>query len=169
GKGTEIWHFSHVQEGAFIGDDCFLGHGVNIGRRVKIGNDCKIQGNVTINEGITLEEGVYLGASMVFTNDRVPRARTSKGPAVYRETIIHEGATVGANATIVCGNHIGRFAMVAAGAVVLKSVPNYALVAGVPAKKIGWVCQCGEILPYGLECTACGKKYKEENGELIEC
>lgn len=168
GNGTEIWHFSHVQEGAQIGENCSIGHSVNIGKNVRIGHDCTIQSNVSVYEGVTLEDEVYLGSSMVFTNNQVPRARVDKGHATYKQTIVHTGATVGANATIVCGNDIGKYAMVAAGAVVMKDVPSYALVAGVPAKKIGWVCECGKILPYGLKCPVCGKQYKVENGELVE-
>lgn len=166
GQGTEILNFCHMQEGARIGDNCAFDHYVVIGKNVIVGNECTIQSNVSVPEGVILEEGVYLGSSMVFTNDRIPRGRTTKGHQVYKSTTIREGATVGANATIVCGNDIGKFAMVAAGAVVLQPVIDYALVAGVPAKKIGWVCECGEILHYGLDCEKCGKKYQEVNGWL---
>ena len=166
GNGTEIWHFSHVQEGANIGENCSIGHSVNIGKNVRIGHDCTIQSNVSVYEGITLENEVYLGSSAVFTNNIVPRAKVNKGHATYKKTIVHKGATVGANATIVCGHDIGQYAMVAAGAVVLGDVLPYALMAGVPAKKIGWVCECGELLPYGLKCPKCGKAYEVVNKEL---
>ncbi|MGI6256816.1 MAG: acyltransferase [Anaerovoracaceae bacterium] len=166
GKGTEILNFCHMQEGCRVGDNCSFDHYVVIGKNVQVGNECTIQSGVSVPEGVTLEEGVYLGSSMVFTNDRIPRGRTTKGHQVYKDTVVGEGATVGANATIVCGNDIGKFAMIAAGAVVLQPVKNYALMAGVPAKKIGWVCECGEILHYGLDCAKCGEKYREVNGDL---
>lgn len=159
GQGTKIWHFSHVQSGARIGDNCSFGQNVNVGNNVKIGDGCKVQNNVSLYEGVELEDSVFCGPSMVFTNDLTPRAKYPKGSAGYKKTILHTGATVGANATIVCGHNIGKWAMVAAGAVVTKDVPDYALVAGVPAKQIGWVCECGERLPESLKCTKCGRKY----------
>jgi UDP-2-acetamido-3-amino-2,3-dideoxy-glucuronate N-acetyltransferase len=167
GNGTEIWHFSHIQEGAFIGDNCSIGHGVNIGKNVRIGHDCTIQSNVAVYEGITLEDGVYLGSSAVFTNNLIPRAIRDKGHATYKKTTVHKGATCGANSTIVCGNDIGEYAMVAAGAVVMKRVPAYALVAGIPAKQVGWVCRCGAMLPNDLRCPRCGRQYKKIGEELV--
>lgn len=166
GTGAEIMHFCHIQEGAHIGKDCSIDHNVQIGKNVVIGQNCTVQSNVAVYEGIELEEGVYLGSGVVFTNDRIPRAKTSKRHAAYKKTVVKKGATVGANSTVVCGNNIGKYAMVAAGAVVIKEVPDHALMAGVPAKKIGWVCCCGEILPINMECK-CGEKYQEKKGQLI--
>lgn len=145
GSGTKIWHFCHIQQGARIGDNCSLGQNVNISNHVVIGNQCKIQNNVSIYEGVELEDGVFCGPSCVFTNDLTPRARYPKGSANYKKTLIKEGASIGANATIVCGHTIGKYAMVAAGAVVTKDVPDYALVAGIPARVIGKVDEEGNI------------------------
>lgn len=146
GEGTKIWHFCHIQSGAKIGKHCSLGQNVNVAGNVVIGNDVKIQNNVSIYEGVELEDGVFCGPSCVFTNDLTPRARYPKGRENYKKTIVREGASIGANATIVCGHTVGRFAMVAAGAVVTKDVPDYALVAGVPAKVIGKVDERGNIV-----------------------
>lgn len=143
GEGTKIWHFCHIQQGARIGKGCSLGQNVNVSSNVVIGDACKIQNNVSLYEGVELEEGVFCGPSCVFTNDLTPRARYPKGRAGYKRTLVKEGASIGANATIVCGHTIGRFAMVAAGAVVTKDVPDYALVAGVPARVMGYVDEKG--------------------------
>lgn len=144
GEGTRIWHFCHVQSGAVIGKNCTLGQNVNISNNVKIGNDVKIQNNVSIYEGVELEDGVFCGPSCVFTNDLTPRARYPKGHDNYRRTLVKEGATIGANATIVCGNTIGKYAMIGAGAVVTKDVPDYCLVVGNPACVIGKIDEMGE-------------------------
>lgn len=146
GEGTKIWHFCHVQSGASIGERCSIGQNVNISNNVRIGNEVKIQNNVSVYEGVEVEDGVFLGPSCVFTNDLTPRARYPKGHENYRKTLVQEGASIGANATIVCGNKIGRYAMIAAGAVVTKDVPDYALVAGVPAKVIGKVDEKGNVI-----------------------
>lgn len=146
GEGTKIWHFCHIQKGAKIGERCSLGQNVNIANNVTIGNECKIQNNVSVYEGVELEDGVFCGPSCVFTNDLTPRARYPKGSANYKKTLIKEGASIGANATIVCGHTIGKYAMVAAGAVVTKDVPDYSLVAGIPAKVIGKVDKQGNIV-----------------------
>ena len=146
GEGTKIWHFCHIQSGARIGKHCSLGQNVNVAGNVIIGNDVKIQNNVSVYEGVELEDGVFCGPSCVFTNDLTPRARYPKGREHYKRTLVKEGASIGANATIVCGHTVGKFAMVAAGAVVTKDVPDYALVAGVPAKVIGKVDQRGNII-----------------------
>ena len=146
GEGTKIWHFCHIQSGARIGKHCSLGQNVNVAGNVVIGNDVKIQNNVSIYEGVELEDGVFCGPSCVFTNDLTPRARYPKGRENYKKTVVKEGASIGANATIVCGHAVGKFAMVAAGAVVTKDVPDYALVAGVPAKVIGKVDERGNII-----------------------
>ncbi|MCB6607640.1 acyltransferase [[Clostridium] symbiosum] len=145
GKGTKIWHFSHVQKGAIIGENCVLGQNVNISNNVKIGDNVKIQNNVSVYEGVELEEGVFCGPSCVFTNDLTPRAEFPKGAEMYKKTLVKKGASIGANATIVCGIVIGEYAMVAAGAVVTKDVPEYTLVAGVPAKIVGEVDEQGNI------------------------
>ena len=167
GKGTKIWHFSHILKGAEIGENCSLGQNVNVGNNVKIGNGCKLQNNVSVYEGVEMEDYVCCGPSMVFTNDLTPRAKYPKGSAGYKKTLLREGATVGANATIVCGHNIGRWAMIAAGAVVTKNVRDHALMAGVPAKQIGCVCECGAILGDDLKCT-CGRQYEETEEGLKE-
>lgn len=167
GKGTKIWHFCHIQSGAEIGENCSFGQNVNVSNNVKIGNGCKLQNNVTVYEGVELEDYVFCGPSMVFTNDLTPRAKYPKGSEGYKKTLLKKGATVGANATIVCGNTLGEWSMVASGAVVTKDVPNHALMAGVPAKRIGWVCECGEVLKPGLACSKCERRY-EENGDRLE-
>lgn len=164
GEGTKIWHFSHIQSGAVIGKNCSFGQNVNISNNVKIGNGVKVQNNVAIYEGVELEDYVFCGPSMVFTNDLTPRAKYPKGRTGYKKTLLKEGATVGANATVVCGHTIGKYAMVAAGAVVTKDVPDYALMAGVPAKQIGWVCECGELLRKKDTCEKCGRHYEFTNG-----
>lgn len=168
GEGTKIWHFSHIQKGAKIGEECSLGQNVNISNNVKIGNGVKIQNNVSVYEGVELEDYVFCGPSMVFTNDLTPRSKYPKGSEGYKRTLIRYGATVGANATIVCGNTIGRWAMIASGAVVTKDVLDHALMAGVPAKQIGWVCECGVVLKKNLKCNECGREYLLTDGELRE-
>lgn len=167
GKGTKIWHFCHIQSGAKIGENCSFGQNVNVSNRVKIGNYVKVQNNVSIYEGVELEDYVFCGPSMVFTNDLTPRAKYPKGTAGYLHTVVKEGATVGANATIVCGHTIGRWAMIAAGAVVTKDVPDHALMAGIPAQQIGWVCECGERLSDNLVCSKCKRKYRQDRGRVI--
>lgn len=165
GKDTKIWHFCHIQSGARIGEKCSLGQNVNISNHVKIGNQVKIQNNVSVYEGVEMEDGVFCGPSCVFTNDLTPRARYPKGRSNYKETKIKEGASIGANATIVCGHIVGKCAMIAAGSVVTKDVQDYALVAGVPARQIGWVCECGERLGTELLCE-CGRSYELYQGKL---
>ena len=164
GKGTKIWHFCHIQKGARLGQGCTLGQNVNISNNVIIGDGVKIQNNVSIYEGVELEDYVFCGPSMVFTNDLTPRSKYPKGSASYKKTLVKYGATIGANATILSGITIGRWAMIASGAVVTKDVPDYALVAGVPAKQKGWVCECGFPLKGALKCAACGRDYKLEDG-----
>ena len=165
GNGTKIWHFCHIQKGARIGENCSFGQNVNVSNNVKIGNGVKVQNNVSIYEGVELEDYVFCGPSMVFTNDLTPRAKYPKGPAGFKKTLVREGASIGANATIVCGHTIGRCAMIAAGAVVTKDVPDYAFVVGVPARRIGWICKCGERLDCLLACKRCGQKYQLD-GEM---
>ncbi len=149
GSNTKIWHFSHIQSGARIGTDCTLGQNVNIANYVYIGNKVKIQNNVSVYEGVEIEDGVFCGPSCVFTNDLTPRAEYPKGRENYKKTLVKKGASIGANATILCGTVIGEYAMVAAGAVVVKDVPDYALVAGVPAKVIGSVDRFGNVIKNG--------------------
>jgi UDP-2-acetamido-3-amino-2,3-dideoxy-glucuronate N-acetyltransferase len=168
GGGTKIWHFCHVQSGAVIGEKCSLGQNINIGNNVKIGSYVKIQNNVSVYEGVEFEDYVFCGPSCVFTNDLTPRCKYPKGRENYKRTLVKEGASIGANATIVCGNTIGRYAMVGAGAVVTKDVLDYALMVGLPARRIGWVCECGEVLNSGYQCGVCKRIYIEENNELKE-
>lgn len=168
GEGTKIWHFCHVQKNAKIGKNCSFGQNVNIANDVIIGNGCRVQNNVSIYSGVELEDDVFCGPSMVFTNDLTPRASYPKGSENYEKTMIRQGASIGANATIVCGHEVGAWAMVAAGAVVTKNIPRYALVAGVPARQIGWVCRCGEILGEDLKCAKCGKSYCGGENGLVE-
>ena len=165
GEGTKIWHFSHIQSGARIGSNCSFGQNVNVANNVKVGNGCKVQNNVSIYEGVEIKDFVFCGPSMVFTNDLTPRAKYPKGSFKYKKTILHTGVSVGANATIVCGNELGAWSMIAAGAVLTKNAPEYALMAGVPAKRIGWVCQCGQILPESKKCE-CGREYIEKDDKL---
>ena len=168
GDNTKIWFFCHIQSGAQIGEGCSFGQNVNVSHNVKIANGGKVQNNVSIYEGVELEDYVFCGPSMVFTNDLTPRAKYPKGSAGYKKTVLHTGASIGANVTVVCGHEVGKWAMVAAGAVVTKDVPDYALVAGVPAKQIGWVCECGERLNDGFHCEKCGRIYDVADGGLSE-
>ena len=167
GVGTKIWHFCHIQSGARIGSGCTIGQNVNIANNVHIGNNCKIQNNVAIYEGVELEEGVFCGPSMVFTNDLTPRAQFPKGRAGYKHTLVHKGATIGANATIVCNHELGSYCTIAAGAVVVTDVPPYALMMGVPARQAGWVCKCGQVLGEDLCCPDCNRKYEYIAGQGI--
>ena len=169
GEGTKIWHFCHIQHGARIGSHCSLGQNVNVANNVHIGNNVKIQNNVSVYEGVTLEDYVFCGPSMVFTNDLTPRARFPKGSAGYKKTVVRHDATIGANATIVCGHEIGAYSTIASGAVVTKDVPAHALMAGVPAKQIGWVCECGQMLKEQEElliCPDCGRRYEMRNNDV---
>jgi UDP-2-acetamido-3-amino-2,3-dideoxy-glucuronate N-acetyltransferase len=166
GRGTKIWHFSHMLSHSNIGENCNIGQNVVIGPDVDIGEGCKIQNNVSVYKGITLEDGVFCGPSMVFTNIFNPRAEIRKMDQV-RPTLVKKGATIGANATIVCGTTLGRYCFIGAGAVVNKNIPDYALVVGNPAKQIGWACECGERLSDDLECLACEKKYEKVPDGLV--
>ena len=167
GKGTKIWHFCHVQKGAVLGENCSLGQNVNIANNVKIGNGVRIQNNVSVYEGVEIEDNVFCGPSCVFTNVTTPRSHYSVH-GNYAKTLIKWGASLGANSTIVCGHNVGRCALIAAGAVVTKDVKDHALMAGVPAKQIGWVCECGERLSKDLTCVSCNKRYIDTVTGLIE-
>lgn len=169
GKGTKIWHFSHVSGQAEIGEKCSLGQNVFVADHVKIGNGVKIQNNVSVYQGVTLEDYVFCGPSMVFTNVRTPRSAFPRNTSSdYHSTLVKYGASIGANATIVCGVTIGEWAFVAAGAVITRDVLPYALMVGVPAHRVGWVCECGATLPpqENPECSECGRGYEQtpENG-----
>lgn len=168
GSGAKIWHFCHVQSGAVIGEGTSLGQNVNISNNVRVGAHCKLQNNVSLYEGVTIEDYVFLGPSCVFTNDLTPRAKYPKGAARYVPTLIKMGASIGANATIVCGHTLGSWAMIGAGAVVTCDVKAHALMLGVPARQHGWACECGERLPDTLICPECGRHYTETVDGLKE-
>src|SRR5207237_5440587 len=168
GAGTKIWHFCHVMPGAVIGERCSLGQNVVVMNGTRLGTNCKIQNNVSIYEGVELEDDVFCGPSMVFTNVLNPRAHVSRKHE-YRKTLVKRGSSIGANATIVCGVTLGEYAFIGAGAVVTADVPAFGLMLGVPARRVGWMCQCGERLVVGgggSACAACGATYAESNGVL---
>ena len=168
GAGTRIWHFSHINGGAVIGEKCTLGQNVVVMNDVVIGNNVKIQNNVSVYDAVTLEDDVFCGPSMVFTNVINPRSHVPRKDE-YRRTLVKRGATIGANATIVCGVTLGEYSFVGAGSVVTSDVPPFALIVGVPGKRMGWMCACGERLPDSGsgKCGACGSTY-ESRGETIE-
>jgi UDP-2-acetamido-3-amino-2,3-dideoxy-glucuronate N-acetyltransferase len=167
GAGTTIWHFSHILPKSRIGERVSIGQNVVVGPDVEIGSGCKIQNNVSLYKGVTLEEDVFCGPSCVFTNVTTPRAFVSRKDE-FANTLVKRGASIGANATIVCGNSVGAYALIAAGAVVTKPVPDHALMAGVPARRIGWVSREGEVLGADLVCPRTGERYVEgENGLLL--
>lgn len=165
GNGTKIWHFSHVMPGAQVGERCSIGQNVNIGSKAVVGNGVKVQNNVSIYDSVIIEDDVFCGPSCVFTNVVNPRAFVERKDE-YKVTTVKKGATIGANATIVCGVTIGEYALIGAGAVVTKDVPAYALMVGVPAKRKGWVSRVGEILGDDLTCPRTGEKYVQKNGQL---
>ena len=172
GEGTKIWHFCHIQRGARIGKHCSLGQNVNVSNHVKVGDGCKLQNNVSLYEGVELENDVFCGPSCVFTNDLTPRAKYPKGSAGYKKTLIKEGASIGANATVVCGHTVGKWALIGAGAVVASDVPDHALMLGVPAQQRGWVCECGQVLRQtgnsDYRCPDCGRTYQLKEEQLEE-
>lgn len=168
GKGTKVWNHSQVKKGAIIGENCVIGHNCFVNSGAKLGNGVKLESNIDVWELVILEDYVFVGPSAVFTNDPNPRAKypKSKFPQCgqWKETIVKEGASIGANATIVCGNTIGKSAFIGAGAVVIKDVPDYAIVAGVPAKIIGWMCECGNKLDFDdgkVQCLVCQRQYQK--------
>ena len=160
GADTQIWQWVHVRAGAHIGERCSIGQGCYVGGKVRIGHGCRIQNNVSLYDGVLLDDDVFLGPSCVFTNVKHPRAHVARKDAFLR-TRVGRGATIGANATIVCGVEIGAYAMIGAGAVVTHDVPAHALVVGTPARRVGWACRCGETLPEALACQRCGDVYRE--------
>ena len=168
GKGTRIWHYSHILQGSRIGNDVNIGQNVVIGPRGIVENNVKIQNNVSVYEGVVLEDDVFCGPSCVFTNVYNPRSSIPRKNE-YKTTIVRRGTTIGANATIICGNTIGKFAFIGAGAVVTEDVPDHALVLGNPAKRVGWMCECGEKLNMDsnhASCKACHKEYEIKNDLL---
>ena len=173
GEGTKIWNFSHVQSGARIGKKCVLGQNVNVGNNVTIGNFVKIQNNVSVYEGVILEDYVFCGPSMVFTNVNNPRSKYPQvGSQFYIKTLVKEGASLGANCTVICGHTIGRFAFVGAGAVVTKDIPDFAMVVGNPGRIAGWMSEAGEKLVFDgngvASCKKSGKRYKLEHSLVRE-
>jgi UDP-2-acetamido-3-amino-2,3-dideoxy-glucuronate N-acetyltransferase len=169
GEGTKIWHFCHIMSGAKIGKNCVIGQNVFIASGAVLGNNIKVQNNVSIYDGVILEDDVFCGPSMVFTNVFNPRSFISRKKE-FRQTLVKRGATIGANATVICGNTIGQYAFIGAGSVVTKDVPDYALVYGNPGKVKGWVCQCAEEIIFHSGkaiCKSCGKKYKKDQNGVI--
>ena len=166
GDGSKIWHFVHVLPHPRIGKGCVLGQNVLAGPHVTIGDGCKVQNNVALYKGVTLERDVFCGPSCVFTNVLTPRAHVERKEE-FGETLVKRGATIGANATIVCGNTLGAYCMIAAGAVVTRDVPDYALMAGIPAKRIGWVSRSGDRLAEDLICPRTGERYREQDDQLV--
>lgn len=164
GEGSQVWHFSHIMTGARIGKNCIIGQNVFIASGAILGDNIKIQNNVSVFKGVVLEDDVFCGPSMVFTNVFNPRSFISR-KTEFRQTLVKRGATIGANATIVCGNTIGEYAFIGAGSVVTKNIPDYALVYGNPGKVKGWVCQCAVEIVFRSGkalCKACGKRYKKD-------
>ena len=157
GKGTKVWHFTHVSGGAKIGEGCNIGQNCYIGNDVVIGNNCKLQNNVSVYTGVELEDYVFCGPSMVFTNDLTPRCMYPKH-GEYKKTLVKKGATIGANVTIVCNTTIGKHALIGAGAVVTKDVPDYAIIVGNPGRVVGYACECGTKLDDSFVCKTCKKK-----------
>lgn len=166
GAGTKVWHFCHVMSGSSIGPRCRIGQNVVIGPRATLGENCKIQNNVSIYEGVTLEDDVFCGPSMVFTNVRTPRCAFPRNTGEdFAPTLVRRGASIGANATIVCGVTVGRHALIGAGAVVTKDVPDHAVVYGNPARQQGWACVCGEVLRAAegaWRCPGCQRRYQQD-------
>lgn len=168
GNGTKIWHFCHVMGGAEIGEGCNIGQNVVVMPGAKIGNNVKIQNNVSIYEGVILEDDVFCGPSCVFTNVSTPRSEVVRR-GEYQQTLVRRGSSIGANATVVCGVTLGAYSFVGAGAVVTSDVPPYALMVGVPARRVAWMCRCGERLHLAgasIRCDRCGSRYREEDGVL---
>jgi len=167
GEGTKIWHFSHILGNTKIGKNCSMGQNVVVGPNVSIGNNVKIQNTVSVYDGVTLEDGVFCGPSCVFTNVHNPRSEVVRKDE-FRKTIVHRGASIGANATIICGNNLGAYCFIAAGATVTREVPPYALMAGTPARRIGWMSKAGERMGDDLICPIDRTQYRQVADDLIE-
>ncbi len=170
GEGSKIWHFAHVMSGAVVGRDVSLGQNVFVADRVSIGDGCKVQNNVSIYEGVVLEDLVFCGPSMVFTNVKNPRAAYPTCVEDYRRTLVRRGVTIGANVTVVCGVTLGEWAFIGAGAVITADVPPYALMVGVPARRVGWACECGAVLELSegwAVCQSCGRRYREVASDVL--
>ena len=167
GARTKVWHFSHILPNCSLGEDCSLGQNVVVGPNVKIGNRVKIQNNVSVYEGVTLEDGVFCGPSCVFTNVNNPRSDIVRKDE-FRETLVGRGASIGANATVVCGNNLGEFCLIAAGAVITKDVPDYALMVGTPARRVGWISKAGGRLGDDLVCPIDGTAYRLISPDELE-
>jgi len=170
-QGTKIWHNCQILKGAKIGKDCVIGHNCFVGENVKIGNNVKIQSNTDVWTLVNLEDYVFVGPSVVFTNDKNPRSKYPKTKDEWLPTLVKQGATLGANSTIVCGNTVGKWAMIGAGAIVVSDIPDYTLVVGLPAKVIGWVCECGNKLIFKngkTICKICKRKYKKSGNKVSE-
>ncbi|MEY4091256.1 MAG: hypothetical protein RLZZ496_438 [Pseudomonadota bacterium] len=166
GPGTKIWHFCHILSGTVIGENCSIGQNAMIGPKVRLGHGCKIQNNVSLYEGVELADDVFCGPSSVFTNVLNPRAHVNR-KAEFRATPVGRGATIGANATIVCGHSLGAYCLIGAGAVVTKDVPDYALMVGTPARRMGWMSRAGERLNADLVCKATGERYIENGAGVL--
>jgi UDP-2-acetamido-3-amino-2,3-dideoxy-glucuronate N-acetyltransferase len=167
GSGTKIWHFSHIMPGAIIGSNCSIGQNVNVGGKAVLGNGVKVQNNISIYDDVIIEDDVFCGPSMVFTNVNNPRAFIERKHE-YLRTLVRKGASIGANATVVCGVTLGEYCFVGAGSVVTKDVPAHAMVYGSPARVRAWVCACGIKLDERLSCKACGKRYEKNESGLVE-
>ncbi len=167
GAGTKIWHFSHILPGTRIGRDCIIGQNAMIGPEVTIGDGCKIQNNVSIYKGVTLEDGVFCGPSCVFTNVHNPRAEVERKDE-FRQTLVRKGVTIGANATILCGHELGQYAFIGASALINRDVPPHAVMAGVPARRIGWMSHAGERLGDDLVCPRSGRRYEETGPDTLQ-
>jgi len=168
GANSKIWHWVHVMPGAVLGENCVVGQGCYIGRDVRLGDNVHVQNNVSVYENVTIEDDVFCGPSMVFTNVINPRSHVPRKDE-FLDTVVKKGASIGANATVVCGNNIGRYAFIGAGAVVTRDVPDFALMVGTPARRMGWMCQCGVRLHLEGEagtCEACGDRYVLDGEEL---
>lgn len=171
GEGTKIWHFSHVMSNVVIGNNCILGQNVHIGSNVKIGNNVKIQNNVSVYEGVILEDNVFCGPSMVFTNVLNPRSLYPKDKSEYLNTLVKQGASIGANSSIVCGITLGSNCFIGAGSVVTKDIPDYAIVYGIPAEIKGWMCECSNKLSFTYhitKCNKCGREYRKISKERVK-
>jgi UDP-2-acetamido-3-amino-2,3-dideoxy-glucuronate N-acetyltransferase len=175
GNGTKVWRHAHIMNGAVVGKRCVIGQGCFIAAHARVADGCKLQNNVSVYQGVVLERDVFVGPSAVFTNVRRPRAAFARSAQQYESTLVGAGATIGANATVVCGHQIGEGAMVAAGAVITRDVPPYALVMGVPARVVGWVCACGETLSRSTRrvvrtqrCSSCGWRYRSAKSGGLE-